>query len=309
MNREKKAKLKGLLHSVFVLGQKFKLNILPNHFYTQIPNIQELKNETYWRYPMSMAGVNGTDLQNQLSFLSSICTKEPITKLASANIHADAIKINGESGGYGTIECEVLYCFIRNVQPKRIVQVGCGVSTATILMAAFDSGYNPEIICIDPYPTNYLQRIAQEGKIKLLKEKAQVTDIAVFTSLGSNDLLFIDSTHTVKPGSEVNRIILEILPRMNTGVWVHFHDIFFPFDYRRDILSRDMFFWSETSLLHAFLINNPKYEIKVSLSMLHYHKPESVKEYFPHYEPEGNEYGMSTGVGKHFPCSIFLQTR
>ena len=122
-------------------------------------------------------------------------------------------------------------------------------------------------------------------------------------------MFFVDSTHTVKPGSEVNRIILEVLPRLKQEVWVHFHDIYFPYDYKRDLLTDDLFFWSESTLLHSFLINNSKYEIALSQSMLHYKAPEKIKASLPNYSPQSNEYGLTGKKGEHFPSAIFLKTK
>jgi Methyltransferase domain len=109
--------------------------------------------------------------------------------------------------------------------------------------------------------------------------------------LGAGDLLFIDSTHTVKPGSEVNRFVLEVLPRLDEGVLVHFHDIYFPYEYARNFLSGDLFFPGETSLLYAFMLNNPKFRIDLCLSMLHYAAPGAMKKRMPKFEPQGNDAG------------------
>jgi hypothetical protein len=130
------------------------------------------------------------------------------------------------------------------------------------------------------------------------------------TDIPENGFLFVDSTHTVKPGSEVNKIILEILPRLQKNVWVHFHDIYFPYDYKRNILSGDLFFWLESTMLHAFLINNPGYKIMASLSMLHYSLPGGLKKLIPKYDPEINDNGLKKqpGEGTHFPSALYLQS-
>jgi hypothetical protein len=134
-----------------------------------------------------------------------------------------------------------------------------------------------------------------------------------FTNLEKGDLLFIDSSHTVKPGSDVNYIILEILPRLNKGVIVHFHDIFLPYDYQRDVLT-NYFQWCETALLRAFLINNNKTKITFCLSMLHYDRQDSLKEVFPEYQPQNDVNGLTygiyepfTAINEHFPASIYIQ--
>ena len=233
---------------------------------------------------------------------------EIINDLNTKNINADAIRENGSFDGYGVIEADFLYCFIRKFQPKKIIQIGCGVSTAIILRAAKDCNYTPEIICVEPYPTKFLLELSKQNKVTLLAEKAQVTGMNVLTNLTENDLFFVDSTHTVKPGSEVNRIILEVLPRLKPNVWIHFHDIYFPYDYRRNVLDGDMFFWGESTLLHAYLINNGSIQIAVALSMMHYEKPDVLSKYFSKYKPQNNSYGLKANGGDHFPCSIFLQT-
>ena len=92
----------------------------------------------------------------------------------------------------------------------------------------------------------------------------------------------------MKPGSEVNRIILDVLPRLKSGVFVHFHDIYFPYDYSPTLLSFDLFFWVESTLLHAFLIGNGHCRIVLSTSMLHYAAPERIAALFPRYAPQNN---------------------
>lgn len=128
----------------------------------------------------------------------------------------------------------------------------------------------------------------------------------MLTDLGDNGFLFVDSTHTVKPGSEVNYLILEVLPRLKVGNWIHFHDIYFPYDYSRDILSKALFFPNETVLLHSFLIGNQKYMLRVALGMLHYANPLELQSFLPNYKPSKNMYGMQISEG-HFPSSAYLQ--
>jgi hypothetical protein len=129
--------------------------------------------------------------------------------------------------------------------------------------------------------------------------------LGVLTDLGAGDLLFIDSTHAVRPGGEVNRIVLEVLPRMASGSFVHFHDICFPYDYEPSLLTT-LFFASESTLLHAFLTGNQRYSIAVSLSMLHHACPQQMQSVLPNYRPATLNYGLSTPGGGHFPSATFL---
>jgi predicted O-methyltransferase YrrM len=309
MKRTLKNRLKSLFRLLFEKAQRFGVSILPHHFYSQIPDIAELRKDPYWQAPSSMYGVSGCEIPGQVAFAESCCPPELAGALPGMDIHQTAIRENGEDGGYGPIEAEFLYCFIRTKKPRKIVQVGCGVSTAIILRAAKDAGYQPEVVCVEPYPMPFLEKASREGRIKLVKEKAQKVDLQILTNLNKNDFFFVDSTHTVKPGSEVNRILLEVLPRLAPQVWIHFHDIYFPYDYKRDILDGDLFFWSESSLLHAFLINNQHCGVRVSMSMLHYQTPGILKKLFPDYEPQANQEGLRAAGGKHFPSAIYLQTQ
>jgi hypothetical protein len=115
----------------------------------------------------------------------------------------------------------------------------------------------------------------------------------------------------VRPGSDVNYLILEVLPRLSPGVVVHFHDIYLPYDYPRDVL-RNYFQWMETSLLRAYLIHNSRASILFSLSHLHYERRDVLARVFPEYSPALDEDGVSiaresSSTGGHFPSSTYIQ--
>lgn len=305
MNRKFKNSIKLLMRRIFEIAQKIKINILPRNFYSEIPYVQELRRTHYWKKPYSMLGVNGIEIESQIEFLKKCCSDELIDRQRKGDVYNQACAANGQSG-YGRIEADFLYCFIHTNRPQKIVQVGCGVSTAVMLSAAKDAGYLPEIICIDPYPTSFLLKAHNSGNIRLLQDKAELINLELLTQLGNNGLLFIDSTHAVKVGSEVNRLILEVLPRLKEGNCVHFHDIHFPYDYSRHILTTELFFSNESVLLHSFLINNSKYLLRIALSMLHYSVPSEIKKFLPNYCPAKNEYGLNLSDG-HFPSSTYLE--
>ncbi len=279
--------------------------MLPKHYYSSVPDIHELSASDGWKRPRTMYGVQGADdVDAQLATLTRWLSPglPPLVWEAACREHGEP--------GYGVIEGDVLYGFVRNQQPERIVQVGAGVSTAIMLRAARDVNYSPTVTCVDPFPTAYLVRGEASGDLTLIAEPAQDVAEDVFLELTAGDFLFVDSTHTVKPGSEVNRLVLDILPRLPEGLWVHFHDITFPYDYSRGLLSDDVFFWSESALVNAFLLNNPRYTVRVSMSMLHYGRPEGLGTLLPHYRPQANDHGLrlpGDTAGRHFPSSTYLQ--
>jgi hypothetical protein len=252
--------------------------------------------------------VAGTDVASQAAFLHDLCPTSLITEWPTLDVYGAADREQAEGGGYGVIEACVLHAFIRRHRPRRIVQVGCGLSTSVMLRAATLAEYRPELTCVEPYPSAYLAAAANDGRITLIKQPAERVPRETLTKLGKGDMLFVDSTHTVRPGSEVNRIILDILPRLDAGVFVHFHDIYFPYDYPRGVMSSELFFNAESTLLHAFLINNAHCRIVLSLSMLHYAAPERMKAYLPMYDPQANDDGLRSSQGAHFPSATYLQT-
>lgn len=297
-------RLPGFLRGTLEFGQRFGVNITPNHFYSEIPNFRHLRNTDYWRKPMTMFGIRGSDTVAQLAAARE-CTAPYLDVLRSRNIHEESGRMNGESG-FGPNECDLLYCYIRSRKPTKIIQVGCGVSTATALLAVADEpGYQPEIVCVEPYPSGFLKKIHAEGKITLLAEMAQTVSLETFTSLRAGDLLFVDSTHTLKPGSEVPILICEVLPRLAPGVFAHFHDIAFPYNYNPWLLENRLFFHRETTLLYGYMVNNPTIAIDISMSMMQFADVAAMKEILPNFKPGEHDRGILTKDGE-FPESIYL---
>jgi hypothetical protein len=254
---------------------------------------------------MTMYGILGTDTKSQIE-AARACTAPYLDVLRSRNIHQESSRLNGEAG-FGPNECDLLYAFIRSRKPQKVIQVGCGVSTATIQLAVADeAGYSPEVVCVEPYPSDFLKRSQSEGKISLLAEMAQTVPFETLTNLEPGDLLFVDSTHTLKPGSEVPILIGEILPRLKPGVFAHFHDIAFPYNYNPWILDNRVFFHRETTLLYGYLVNNPTIAIDMCMSMMQFDELETMKQVLPNFKPGEHDRGVLTKDGD-FPESIYLK--
>ena len=300
-----KHQIKRLMRFTFEAGQRLKLDILPRHFYSEIPSIPLLRTTTAWRKPLSMGHISGAEIDPQLAFVAS-CTSGLETSMTASSIHRRACEMNGLSEGFGPIEADFLYSFVHSQRPPRIIQIGCGVSTAVCILAAADAGYKPEIICIEPYPTPFLTQQAAAGTLKLVAEKFEDTALPIAELLRAGGLFFVDSSHTLGPAGEVTRLICEMLPTLPPGVWVHFHDILFPYDYSPNILTSELFFCHETALLYAFLLQNEHYSIAASLSLLHHACPEKLKAHLPNYLPAKFDQGLQVSQGHH-PSSIYLR--
>jgi len=299
---------KARLRGAFEIGQRFGVDVLPRHFYSEIPDIRALKRNRSWQRPHSLVGVAGADIDQQLQWLREICPPEVASRLPSLELQRRAGEANGALG-YGPIEADLLYCFVRKHAPFRMIQVGAGASTWVALQAVRDAGKDIDITCVDPFPTEFLTQLSVAGSIKLRDVPVQELDPVELSDLGAGDVLFVDSTHTVSPGSDVNHLILEVLPRLAKGVFVHFHDVTIPYDYAPHLLSDDLFFWTESVLLHALLIDNPRFEIRFGCAMVHDAALERAQEILPTYgSPLRTKCGLAVGdEGGVFPSSMWLE--
>ncbi|TMB78373.1 MAG: class I SAM-dependent methyltransferase, partial [Chloroflexi bacterium] len=196
------------------------------------------------------------------------------------------IKPTGEGGGFhlnnrlfdGT-DALVAYCMVRQFQPRLIIEIGSGLSSLLLAQAAARNS-SSNLTCIEPFPRE-LVRKGFPGLRSLIEKKVQDIDVEFFSQLESRDLLFIDSSHTVKVGGDVNYLFLEVLPRLNPGVIVHVHDIFLPFEYRRDWVMDEFRFWGEQYLLQAFLTFNSEFEVLMANRYLAHRYLEDLKAAFP----------------------------
>lgn len=304
-----KQTLKKLSFYIFKIASRFGIYILPTHYYVPVSNVNELeKTRQYWAFKSRLPGI-ASDLDTQENNLKEICL--PYRKEYAKNkIYKEAVQ-NYFGPGYGPIEAQALHGFIRYYKPTRIFEVGSGVSTYCTFQALeknrLENGKPFDVTCIEPYPSDQLKKFTN---IELIESPVQKIPFEKFNELQAGDLLFIDSSHTVRPGGDVNYLILEVLPRLSAGVFIHFHDIFLPYDYPRNVLS-SYFQWMETSLLRAYLVNNNKVRIIFSLSQLHYDRKELLHDLFPGYKPAPDVNGLEVKKTKndnlHFPASIFLQ--
>ncbi len=312
MKRWTKDGLKRALLSAYRTARRlFGLHVLPVHYYCPLPDPVELeRSRKVWAHASEMKGID-VDLDRQLGDLRKVCL--PVAHEYRGNAAYRYASSHEFGPGYGYVEAQALHGVIRHFKPRRIVEVGSGVSTYCMREAAArnqQSGIKTEIIAIEPNPSGALR--AMDG-IRLAHQRVQETGYELFEALEENDLLFIDSSHTVKAGGDVNFLILEVLPRLHEGVIVHFHDIYFPYDYPRDVL-KTFYPALESSLLHAFLAFNSRFRIIFCLSLLHYGRPKELAEVFPEYQPQKDCDGLvepqvpafSTPEG-YFPSSIYLR--
>ncbi|KAB1075347.1 class I SAM-dependent methyltransferase [Methylobacterium planeticum] len=166
---------------------------------------------------------------------------------------------------YGYGDALVLSAMLQHFLPKKVIEVGSGFSSAVILDTIDKAGMTLSPICtfIEPHPhrLNSLLRESDVDRVNIINSGIQAVDLSLFETLNANDILFLDTTHVSRTGSDVNHEIFEILPRLKDGVIVHFHDAFANFEYPYQWVVKDNRSWNELYLLRAFLMNNESYQI------------------------------------------------
>lgn len=300
--------LRPLLKNSFLVLHKLLLPlgliVLPKRYYVPFPDMRKLSGTRgRWTKKSDLRGI-AVDLDEQSR---TMCSMLKCYSGEYGDNQAYKAAVQQACGpGFGRLEAMALHGVVRALKPARIIEIGSGISTFCMLSALeknAQQGKPGRITSIEPYPRKWLK----QADVSLIARQVQEVDLAVFDQLGQGDLLFVDSTHTVQADGDVNKIILDVLPRLRSGVIVHFHDIYFPYDYNREVL-RSVYHWMETAMLHAFLIGNLRFEILFCMSHLHYERPAALRDCFPDYQPKVDSDGLDTGnEAGDFPSSIYLR--
>lgn len=230
------------------------------------------------RYPLSEdRQLPGIDLnpEEQLSILERFHYQEELLEIPLERTGKN--KYHYYNGVFESGDAEYWYCMIRTFKPKKIIEIGSGYSTLLAQHAIAknkteDPGYFCEHVCIEPYEAPWLE----ETGASVIRQKAEIVNPEIFRRLEANDMLFIDSSHIIRPQGEVLFIFLELLPQLEKGVWVHVHDIFTPRDYPRRWIEEENRFWNEQYLLEGFLSLNRDFRITGALNYLAHHHPEQL---------------------------------
>ncbi len=277
--------LKSVVRRTFPLWQKLGINVTLKHFYSPIPDTAGLS-EDLWRRHSELPGVNMREAE-QLALLSDFATRyQPEYDAFPQTKSGGAPQFYITNKSFTRVDAEIHYCLIRHFKPARIFEVGSGHSTLLAAQAALknkaESGRNCELTACEPYPVDWLRR-GFPGLTRLVEKKIQDVPLEEFTRLEAGDILFIDSSHVVKIGSDVQYEFLEILPRLKPGVLIHIHDVFLPAEYPREWIFRKHRFWNEQYLLQAFLCFNSAFEVLWAGSYMHFRHPEALARAFASY--------------------------
>ncbi|MBI4878729.1 MAG: class I SAM-dependent methyltransferase [Planctomycetes bacterium] len=255
----------------------------PGHFYSPIPDPAEVEKRQERIFDCTPRHLPGIDLnaERQLGLLDEF--KEYYREMSFPVERQDGRRYWFENIQYSYSDAVFLYCMIRHARPRSIIEVGSGHSSCLMLDTS-DLFFGGAIECtfIDPFPEalRALLLPGDEARVRIVPEPVQDVPLELFSALEENDILFIDSTHVVKTGGDVNHLFFEVLPRLARGVYVHVHDVHFPFEYPKEWVLEGRA-WNETYLLRAFLMYNRAFEVQCMNTALERFRTEWFREHMP----------------------------
>lgn len=247
----------------------------PGHFYSPIPSQAEVRADEKRVFAPPPRTLPDVDLREQAQ-LALLHRFEPwYDEQPFPRERTSGRRYFFENPAYSYSDALFLHFMLRHARPRRVVEVGSGYSSC-VTLDTNDLFLGGEVECtfVEPYPELLRSLLApgDEERITILPTRVQDVALATFERLEANDVLFIDSTHVSKIGSDVNHLFFEVLPRLAPGVYVHVHDIFHPFEYPRSWIEEGRA-WSEAYLLRSFLAFNGGYEVVLFNTFLeHFHE-------------------------------------
>ncbi len=267
----------------FPLARKamLRLGIFPirRHFYE--PQFHPGDLPATFEHERDLPGIN-LDPAPQFRVLDSLVWQEEVLRFSDPQIPVleDGTRFDLDNIAFHPGDIDFYYQMIRLLKPRRIIEIGSGHSTIVALSALEqcvreDAGYQFDITAIEPYPW------FRHPKLRLLETMVERVPLDEFANLEAGDILFIDSSHMLRPCGDVEHEYLRILPIIKEGVYIHIHDIFTPFNYPESWVKSWHSFWNEQYLLEALLSGGDSYQVHAALHHLSRKYPEKAKAAMP----------------------------
>lgn len=240
----------------------YNLHVPPGHYYSPIPDLSDIKSREHKIF--SDDKTEGIDLNDSKHVELLSAFKASYSKIDFPAHKSASGRYFYENDMYGRSSAALLFCMIHHLKPKRIIEVGSGFSSA--LMLDVNNTYfnnNIKLTFIEPFPQRLKSLLKEEDYqyVSIIENRLENIDTGLFNELEENDILFIDSTHVSKVGSDVNTLLFKVIPRLNKGVYIHIHDVFYPFEYPKEWIYKGVS-WNEVYLIRAFLMHNTTFKIQ-----------------------------------------------
>jgi hypothetical protein len=239
--------------------QDQRVNVIPSDFYSEVPGVRDF--EASFEFAIEGGPYNSPEVFHRgrlRRFLGVLDAYADEFDPPADGDEADPAGFFWGNPAFSAVDAMAYYCMLRHVKPERVIEIGSGFSTL-VALAALERNGKGRVCCIEPFPLPWFGKLGD--KIELVQAPVQSLAPEYFQErLSDGDVLFIDSTHTVRAGSDCLQIYLRVLPSLTQRLWVHAHDIYLPFPQPRFQFERHVY-WTEQYLLYAWLLDNPRTQV------------------------------------------------
>jgi hypothetical protein len=248
------------------------------HFYSPIPDLPDVRERANQLFDRT-GDVPGIDLRpgEQVALLDEL--GPALARWPYGDPEARrGLRYRPDNGFFGWTDSQLWYALLTTRRPRRVVEVGSGWSTALLLDACEREGLDTTVTAIEPFPERLrsVMRDGDEERVTVRQNKVQEVPPDQLADLQAGDVLFVDSTHVAKIGSDVNHLVFGVFPRLPAGVLVHVHDIAYPFEYPQEWVEEGRA-WNEAYLLRGFLLQNPRWRVRLWPSFLWLREPDRMR--------------------------------
>ena len=243
------------------------------HYHSPIPSKEEILKKEHQIFKIRKKEINGIELNEKEQFALLEEIKKYYNEIPFEDYENNKTRYYFDNSWYSYSDAIFLYSIMRHFQPNKIIEVGSGFSSAAILdINELFLKNKTKCYFIEPCPQRLLSLLNENDKKnhKIISCCIQNVKLEFFKQLKENDILFIDTSHVSKTGSDVNYLLFDVLPNLNSGVLIHFHDIFYPFEYPKKWVLEGRA-WNECYILRAFLEYNSKFKIIFFNTFLEYY--------------------------------------
>jgi len=235
----------------------------PGHYYSPIPSLADAVEAVSRARVISAAGIPGVaiDLEAQIALSKEL---DDLQRDLLPELEGPGCRYQSKNGFFSAYDAFALRGLMLKLEPRLVIEAGSGWSSAAMLDLADARLPDTRFTFVDPEPDRLLgllrENDTRSGRVEVLRHGVQDVPLERFEELGDRDILFIDSSHVSKAGSDVNFLLLEVVPRLAPGVFVHVHDVFWPFEYHESWFQEGRW-WNEAYILRALLIDNRRLRV------------------------------------------------